>query len=175
MGWTNHKRAVKTSLPLCPAGGTERYGMDTQHLEDRCCCLVAQSCLTLRPHATLYELQHARPPCPSPSPEVCPGSVKTPTVFYLTNQNIHFWFNNKKRFSYTILFLLPYPHSYEDNLFALFAYKTNRENRKRTNKNSRDVPAIQWFKTLPSDADSAGSIPGQGAKIPHASGPKNQK
>ena len=27
---------------------------------------VAQSCLTLRPH----ELQHARPPCPSPSPGV---------------------------------------------------------------------------------------------------------
>ena len=27
---------------------------------------VAQSCLTLRPH----ELQHARPPCPSPSPRV---------------------------------------------------------------------------------------------------------
>ena len=27
---------------------------------------VAQSCLTLRPH----ELQHARPPCPSPTPEV---------------------------------------------------------------------------------------------------------
>ena len=58
-----------------------------------CCCLVAQLCLTLcnpldcsmlsidlslfshpvvsnslRPHG----LQHARPPCPSPSPKVCP-------------------------------------------------------------------------------------------------------
>ena len=35
---------------------------------------VAQSCLTLWPH----ELQHARPPCPSPTPEVysnsCPSS-----------------------------------------------------------------------------------------------------
>ena len=35
---------------------------------------VAQSCLTLRPH----ELQHARPPCPSPTPGVhlnsCPSS-----------------------------------------------------------------------------------------------------
>ena len=35
---------------------------------------VAQSCLTLRPH----ELQHARPPCPSPTPRVhpnpCPSS-----------------------------------------------------------------------------------------------------
>ena len=29
-------------------------------------------------------------------------------------------------------------------------------------------------KTLPSDAGGAGSIPGQGAKIPHASWPKNQ-
>ena len=31
---------------------------------------VAQSCLTLRPH----ELQHTRPPCPSPTPEVHPNS-----------------------------------------------------------------------------------------------------
>ena len=30
---------------------------------------VAQSCPTLRPH----ELQHARPPCPSPSPRVYPN------------------------------------------------------------------------------------------------------
>ena len=29
-------------------------------------------------------------------------------------------------------------------------------------------------KTLPSNAGGAGSIPGQGAKIPHASWPKNQ-
>ena len=31
---------------------------------------VAQSCLTLRPH----EPQHARPPCPSPTPRVYPNS-----------------------------------------------------------------------------------------------------
>ena len=31
---------------------------------------VTQSCLTLRPH----ELQHARPPCPSPTPGVYPNS-----------------------------------------------------------------------------------------------------
>ena len=31
---------------------------------------VAQSCLTLRPH----ESQHARPPCPSPTPGVYPNS-----------------------------------------------------------------------------------------------------
>ena len=30
---------------------------------------VAQSCPTLRPH----EPQHARPPCPSPTPGVCPN------------------------------------------------------------------------------------------------------
>ena len=35
-----------------------------------CCCSVAQSCLTLRPHG----LQHARPPCPSLFPGVCPSS-----------------------------------------------------------------------------------------------------
>ena len=35
-----------------------------------CCCSVTQSCPTLQPHG----LQHARPPCPSPSPEVCPSS-----------------------------------------------------------------------------------------------------
>ena len=29
-------------------------------------------------------------------------------------------------------------------------------------------------KTLPSNAGGAGSIPGQGAKIPHASGPKKK-
>ena len=31
---------------------------------------VAQSCTTLRPH----ELQHTRPPCPSPTPGVCSNS-----------------------------------------------------------------------------------------------------
>ena len=34
------------------------------------CCSVAQSCPTLWPHG----LQNARPPCPSPSPKVCPSS-----------------------------------------------------------------------------------------------------
>ena len=33
-------------------------------------CSVAQSCLTLRPH----ELQHARPPCPSPTPVSHPNA-----------------------------------------------------------------------------------------------------
>ena len=49
-------------------------------MADSCWCLVetntmlllfsAQSCPTLGPHG----LQHASPPCPSPSPEVCPSS-----------------------------------------------------------------------------------------------------
>ena len=35
-----------------------------------CCCSVTQSCLTLWPH----KLQHARLPCPSPSPGTCSNS-----------------------------------------------------------------------------------------------------
>ena len=35
-----------------------------------CCCSVVQSCLTQRPHG----LQHARLPCPSPSPGACSNS-----------------------------------------------------------------------------------------------------
>ena len=41
-------------------------------------------------------------------------------------------------------------------------------------KNNRDFPGDPVVKTLPSNAGGASSIPGQGAKIPHASGPKNQ-
>ena len=44
------------------------------HLESEEFSSVAQSCPTLRPHG----LQHTRPPCPSPTPEVysnsCPSS-----------------------------------------------------------------------------------------------------
>ena len=39
---------------------------------------------------------------------------------------------------------------------------------------SRDFPGGPVAKTSPSNAGSAGSIPGHGAKIPHASRPKNQ-
>ena len=39
---------------------------------------------------------------------------------------------------------------------------------------ARDFPGGPVFKTLPSNAGGAGSIPGQGAKIPHASWPKHQ-
>ena len=38
----------------------------------------------------------------------------------------------------------------------------------------RDVPGGPVIKTLSSDAGSVGSIPGRGAKIPHASWPKNK-
>ena len=36
-----------------------------------CCCSVTQLCLTF---CDPPGLQHARPPCPSPSPRVCPSS-----------------------------------------------------------------------------------------------------
>ena len=39
---------------------------------------------------------------------------------------------------------------------------------------SRDFPGGPVVKTSPSSAGGAGSLPGQGAKIPHASWPKNQ-
>ena len=39
-------------------------------LQSSYCCSVARSCPTLRPHG----LQHARLPCPSPSPGVCSAS-----------------------------------------------------------------------------------------------------
>ena len=38
----------------------------------------------------------------------------------------------------------------------------------------RDFPGSPVVKTSPSNAGVADSIPGQGAKIPHASGPKKQ-
>ena len=38
----------------------------------------------------------------------------------------------------------------------------------------RDFPGSPVVTTLPFNAGGAGSIPGQGAKIPHASGPKTQ-
>ena len=39
----------------------------------------------------------------------------------------------------------------------------------------RDFSGSPVVKTVPPNAGSAGSIPGQGAKIPHASQSKNQK
>ena len=40
---------------------------------------------------------------------------------------------------------------------------------------NRDFPGGPVVGTLPSNAGGAGSIPGRGAGIPHASCPKNQK
>ena len=41
-------------------------------------------------------------------------------------------------------------------------------------KNLWDFPGGPVVETSPSDVGGVGSIPGQGAKIPHASWPKNQ-
>ena len=38
----------------------------------------------------------------------------------------------------------------------------------------REFPGSPVVKTLPANAGGMGSIPGWGAKIPHALGPKNQ-
>ena len=56
------------STSMCQQNGWSRRNGSLQFSS------VAQSCLTLRPH----ELQHTRPPCPSPTPGVysnwCPSS-----------------------------------------------------------------------------------------------------
>ena len=41
------------------------------------------------------------------------------------------------------------------------------------NQRQRDFPGGPVFKISPSNAGGAGSIPGQGAKVPHAVWPKN--
>ena len=48
---------------------------------DYCCCSVAQSCPTLcDPHG----LQHARVPCPSPSPSICSNSCPVSQWYHPT-------------------------------------------------------------------------------------------
>ena len=51
---------------------------------------VAQSCLTLQPH----ELQHARPPCPSPAPRVYPNPCPSSRCCHpaISSSVIHFSF-----------------------------------------------------------------------------------
>ena len=44
----------------------------------------------------------------------------------------------------------------------------------KTKYNWRDFPGSPVVKTSPSNAEGVGLIPGRGAKIPHASGPKIQ-
>ena len=43
-----------------------------------------------------------------------------------------------------------------------------------TNERGWDFPGSPVVRTSPSNAGGMGSIPGQGAKFPHASPPKNQ-
>ena len=50
------------------------------------------------------------------------------------------------------------------------AIKHENLKKKKKNNNTRDFPGSPVVKTSPANAGGAGSIPGQGAKIPHASG-----
>ena len=43
--------------------------------DSKCCMLLLFSHPVVSDSLGLHELQHARPPCPSPSPEVCPSSL----------------------------------------------------------------------------------------------------
>ena len=54
------------------------------------------------------------------------------------------------------------------NIHTKFEAKTEVKN------TCGDFPGGPVVKTLPSNAGGAGSIPGQGAKIPHTLWPKNQ-
>ena len=51
---------------------------------------------------------------------------------------------------------------------------TNHQGNANQNHSERDFPGDPVVKTSPSNAGAAGSIPGQGAKIPHVLQPKNQ-
>ena len=53
-------------------------------------------------------------------------------------------------------------------------HRQKRPQSSTLNDLARDFPAGPVVKTSPSNAGGAGSIPCQGAKIPHASQPKNQ-
>ena len=43
-----------------------------------------------------------------------------------------------------------------------------------TKQSHRDLPGGPVIKTSPSNSEGVGLMPGQGAKIPHASWPENQ-
>ena len=66
--WKNYKR-VTYKGDFRMAGNLETIWKNS-FLHWCCCCLAAKSCLTLQPHGP----QHARLPCPSPSPRVCSNS-----------------------------------------------------------------------------------------------------
>ena len=61
-------------------------------------------------------------------------------------------------------------------LFLVGELRTNmpRSQNKTSMCGGGNLPGGPVVKTLPSNAGGAGSIPGGGARIPHASWPKNQ-
>ena len=69
---------VRDGSPPSPCSDIELWGVREVYIwpvslkvQFICCrCSVSRSCLTLQPHG----LQHARLPCPSPSPRVCSNS-----------------------------------------------------------------------------------------------------
>ena len=76
-GMNNIDRTKPCPHGLCIlAGDKGKYMINT--VNNCCSCLVTKSCPTLQPHG----LQHARPPCPSPTPRVysnsCPLSQGCP-------------------------------------------------------------------------------------------------
>ena len=61
------------------------------------------------------------------------------------------------------------------NITRLGKSRQGKEGKKNhLKKQLRDFPGSPVVKTSPSSAGGAGLIPGRGAKIPHASQPKNQ-
>ena len=84
------------------------FNTSTQCYKFSCCCLVTQSCLTLRSHGP----QHARPPYSSLSPRVylssCPLSVsialgESPTFRYVAFSVLFFFVNFQILFSKDLL------------------------------------------------------------------------
>ena len=83
----DHFLSLEDSIPLSILRGV----MMTHHLTCKCrhisgelfsSCSAAKSSDSSRPHG----LQHSRPPCPSPSPEVCPSSC--PLLGFMCNASV---------------------------------------------------------------------------------------
>ena len=68
------------------------------------------------------------------------------------------------------LFLLPVPSTR-----VICAFKRQQNIMVKNINFGTSLAVGPVVETSPSNAESAGSIPGQGAEIPHASQPKNQK
>ena len=58
--------------------------------------------------------------------------------------------------------------------YSMWVMKITEEENVAREEVRRDFPGSPVVKNLPFNAKGAGLIPGQGAKIPHALGPKNQ-